>query len=305
MSQEATKVAKEEYANAIERVKSDFEGSTVAGYVLPDGKTIYRRSPDVKTLKTIMEMGTNFSYVGKIHVEKTEGGDVVTLEDVDMSKVELEKLPEGLIKMANEYGKKMDRERKISQKKLEGYASQIPDEIKTMVNGLGSEVRYAIMTCLLKEGDQSYSRLKKKLGLDDRTLQNNLDEMHALVDQWGPFAIAESKKGKTIVASPKESIYGASFDAKIMMDGLFRTLETPSRKESRQRELRNYQRLGISPEEVRITRIKRTKELKPRAQKILEENPNIKYEELREKLGVNHEDLYRVAKVIGYHNPKN
>jgi lambda repressor-like predicted transcriptional regulator len=236
MSVEATKVAKEEYSKAIEKVNEEFERSTVIGCKRTDGKVVYRISPGVQTLKTMMEIGkAEFSYVGQIKLQKTKKGLVPTLEEVDMSKVKTERYPESLIKKLEKRGEEMRKEREQNMQKLRSYSSQIPDEIKSMVNGLGSETNYAIMACLLKEGEQSYAQLKEKIGLDDRTLRNSIVKMEqsALVNEKGPIYFIKNKKTEKTVGvtvPPQESTFEATNLGKSLMKNLFKVYELPPKR---------------------------------------------------------------------------
>jgi len=237
MAVEATKVAKEEYARAIDGVNKKFENSTVVGYEKSDGKIIYRVFPDVQTLKTMMEIGkAEFSYVGQIKLQQTEEGLVPTLEDVDLSKVKRLRLPESLVKKARERGEKRRKERKENAQKLRSYSSQIPDEIKSMIRGIDDETSYAIMACLSKEGEQSYAQLKEKLGLDDRTLRNSIVKMEesALVDEKGPIYFIKDKTTERtidVTAPPQESTFEVTSLGKSLMRNLSKIYELPPKGE--------------------------------------------------------------------------
>lgn len=236
MSVEATKIAREEYARAIDGVNKQFESSTVAGFVMPNGKIKYKISPGVQILKTMMEVGkAELSYVGRIKLQKTEKGLEPMLEKVDMSKVESRRISESSIKKLEELGEKSRKERELNEKKLNSYSSQIPNEIKYMLSGLGSEERYAVMACLLKEGEQSYAQLKEKLGLDDRTLRNSIVKMEesALVNEKGPLYFIKNKKTRKtvgITTNPQESTFEVTTLGKSLMKNLSKVYELPLKR---------------------------------------------------------------------------
>jgi len=299
----AMEFIKKEY----EKSQKSFDGRIVAGFEKPDGSIRYTLwdQGSLETLKIITERegSPKLAYVGKVKLQETEEGVVPTLEEVDMSKVEYKvlKLTEKGKKMFEESRKERERKREMLRK----YSSEIPDEIKDLVGGLDNEEKYAIMACLLKEGDQSYTQLKEKLGIENGVLRSNLTKLTqtALVESFGTVYFGKDKANKTAVtfSPPEESIYGVSMLGESFMKNLLRTFEpSMTKKEAREWEIRRFERLGIPPEEVRISRMKKTKELKPKALEILEKNPNIKPKELKEKLGANWEDFDRVTKRIGY-----
>jgi DNA-binding transcriptional ArsR family regulator len=57
---------------------------------------------------------------------------------------------------------------------LSKYASEVPDEIKSVVKGLDNEVRLAIIVALMKHGKTTFSDLKHLLELNSSSLSNHL-----------------------------------------------------------------------------------------------------------------------------------
>jgi DNA-binding HxlR family transcriptional regulator len=57
---------------------------------------------------------------------------------------------------------------------LPKYANEIPDEVKSVVRGLDSEVRLAIIVALMKNGRTTFSELKRLLNLNSSSLSSHL-----------------------------------------------------------------------------------------------------------------------------------
>lgn len=54
------------------------------------------------------------------------------------------------------------------------YANEIPGEIRSVIKGLNSETRLAIIVVLMKNGQMTFSELKKSLALNSSSLSNHL-----------------------------------------------------------------------------------------------------------------------------------
>jgi DNA-binding transcriptional ArsR family regulator len=54
------------------------------------------------------------------------------------------------------------------------YANEVPDEIKSVVKGLDSDVRIAIIIALMKNGKRTFSDLKHLLHLNSSSLSRHL-----------------------------------------------------------------------------------------------------------------------------------
>lgn len=57
---------------------------------------------------------------------------------------------------------------------LSGYVSEIPDEIRSVIKGLDSETRIAIIVALMKNSKLTFSELKECLGLNSSSLSSHL-----------------------------------------------------------------------------------------------------------------------------------
>jgi hypothetical protein len=302
MAMEADAFVKKKYAEDKKAFEQSYDGKIV-GVLELDGKVrpnIFSSAEELK-LVTGRKDYPNLVYAGKI---KLKDGEYNSLEEVDMSKVKLHEI------VLTEKGKKLVEERRKEMeertKKLKSYSNQMPDEIKSMIKGIDSETSYAIMVCLSKDGDQTHNQLKERLGLGEGTLREGIKRLQygALVNEWAPIYFLkdkESNETKGVKVGPvEESTYGITMLGSHFLMGLGRTFELPTRKESREWQLREYERLGISPQQVKIQKMKRTKELKPKALEVLKQNPDIKPKELKEIIGADLQDFDRVTRRIKY-----
>ena len=57
------------------------------------------------------------------------------------------------------------------------YASEIPEEIKSVIKGLDSDVRIAIIVILMKEAKLTFSELKQRLSLNSSSLSSHLSAL--------------------------------------------------------------------------------------------------------------------------------
>lgn len=236
----AMEFVKKEYEN----VQKEFNGKIVIGVKKSDGGVHYNfYSSPLNSLQGIKRIMTDdmykgkgipeIVYVGKVKLEETERGLEPTLEEVDMSKVKLEKpmkIPKSLEKeIENE-----DKKREEKRRKLSSYSSKIPNEIKSLFEAMNSENSYAIMACLLKEGEQTHPQLKEKLGLDDRTLIKSLNKMTMLVDQMAPiYDLKDRETGESkgaITGVLEESTYSVSELGRDFMKNVYATFEVPEKK---------------------------------------------------------------------------
>jgi hypothetical protein len=95
----AMEVVKKEY----EAIKRSIDGRIVIGVEKTKGDTRYMFSPEglesLDSIKRVMTLEMykgipEIVYVGKVKLQETENGLEPTLEDVDMSKVEIEQMPD-------------------------------------------------------------------------------------------------------------------------------------------------------------------------------------------------------------------
>ena len=236
MSEVAKKFANDEYQKAHNDVAKDFQGKVVVVYKGPDGKKIPQFAPDLETLKLVSEMegSLEMAYVGKVILDD---GMYKGLEKVDLSKVKTRqlKLSEKDKKRIKKEIDKRRKEREENRQKIINYSSQIPNEIKALFEEMNHENSYAILACLLKEGEQTHPQLKEKLGMNDRTLVNSLNRMTMIVDQMAPlYLLKEKKSGETSGATTgplEESTYRLSELGKDFISNVFATFEIPEKKD--------------------------------------------------------------------------
>jgi DNA-binding transcriptional ArsR family regulator len=57
------------------------------------------------------------------------------------------------------------------------YASEIPEEIKSVIKGLDSDVRIAIIVILMKDAKLTFSELKQRLSLNSSSLSSHLSAL--------------------------------------------------------------------------------------------------------------------------------
>jgi predicted transcriptional regulator len=61
------------------------------------------------------------------------------------------------------------------------YASEIPEEIKSVIKGLDSDVRIAIIVILMKDAKLTFSELKQRLSLNSSSLSSHLSALQTAV----------------------------------------------------------------------------------------------------------------------------
>lgn len=65
----------------------------------------------------------------------------------------------------------------MNHNNLSNYVSEVPEEIKSVIKGLDSEVRIAIIVALMKNTKLTFSELKECLGLNSSSLSSHLSTL--------------------------------------------------------------------------------------------------------------------------------
>lgn len=65
----------------------------------------------------------------------------------------------------------------MNRNNVSNYASEIPEEIKSVIKGLDSDVRIAIIVILMKEAKLTFSELKERLSLNSSSLSSHLSAL--------------------------------------------------------------------------------------------------------------------------------
>lgn len=99
------------------------------------------------------------------------------------------------------------------------YSEEFPEEVRKMIKAIDSERRYAILGCLRKEGDLSFTQISDKLAIKKNSLTYHLKELMkgAIVANYS----------KDEFGSPYDSYYSITSLGNSFIKALFEPFRMP------------------------------------------------------------------------------